>query len=797
MAHGPTCIAGIVSLAGIAVLAQPLKADVVRFPMALCETADGTVWAGTDGDGLWYSNVVTKAWVRDARYGGVGGDCSFCLYEDSNGCLWSGSLSEGPCVYNGQEWRSYPLESGFLGSRVFSIAGSSDGSVWVASDGGLARYSSATDSWRFWTRDDGLPENEIMAVACDNKGRVYLGHATAGVSIGDSADDYSQWRTVSAPWKFKGGKYEVPPAEKGVGLPSNLLNCLMVHADGTVFAGTLSGLAISTDRGDNWSFIRAKDYYKYLGQNETPALERKGRRLLLDDYVSSLTPLGETTVLICGREGGTSVYDIRRRTVLQDEKREGEEWITSSIRLRDGRVLLGTYGGGIVQSTWKGTPIAVAASRLAQGQRIFPRTPIEATDGRRKGSLNVQSSGHPPAFYLRDDWETKGDWWGRYGLRDAILCAMYAQWGDFECVNAEEADYLVKGWIGPNARKFECRRNWLHWIVTDNPNSLWLPVQGIRRQAEWDDYGETYGRYFNGPDLTVQIQMPKGVHDIALYFFNKDGHDGQNRRRDYLIEMSRIAPDKTPVLARARVKDFWNGVYKVFRVNEEGTYFFRIRRQGSFATILSGVFIQGAHEVWESVEEPFMNTASYMGGVVYQEPLPTFNGNPASKLAIACTNAVRHHEKAVTGKTFDWARFGLARIYAASVKRMDSDTNEHLRWRMRRWSKADKEKFNYYTKLIWAGVQIKCWWYILRKNAKYSKNTVDSLEDLNAAVKGKHLLRSLDDWIEAVPPERREYVVPPSSNFWERAALTRYHFRPPVSECEKEDEGKEIKEWIP
>ena len=771
--------------------AQSAKGVSVSFPVALVQTVDGTIWAGTDGDGLWYSNDVVKAWVKDTQYEKIGGNCAFSLYEDSLGRLWAGSLAEGPCVYDGRTWRAFPLESGFCGSRVFAISGSGNGVVWIASDGGLARYSSKTDTWRFWTRADGLPENEILSIACDRNGRVYLGHATAGISIGRKEDDYSQWKVVSAPWAFKGGKYEVTPSEVGAGLPSNLMNDLYVHEDGTVFAGTISGLAISEDQGESWSYIRAKDYYKYLGLVDNPNLTRKGKHLLPDDYVTSFCPLGKESVLVACREGGVCAYDIRRRAIVQEPGDSEIQWITSSIRTRDGAILLGSYGGGIVHAMAKGKPCRRSEPIGPDELPRFPRLPFEATEGGNSRPQSLKGK-KIPAFYLRDDWETKGDWWGRYGLRYAVLCAVFAQWGDFICVDGPWGRYMVSGWIGPNHRKIEGMRRWLHWLVTDNPNTLWLIQQGIRRQAEWDDHGETYGRYFNGPDLTVEVHVPAGGNDVAFYFFNKDGREGQNRRRDYLIEMSRVGEKKSPILARARVKDFWNGVYKVFRINESGDYLFRIRRQGSFAAILSGVFVQGAQEPRESVVEPFMNTALFMGGVVYQAPLPTFNGNPDSKLAKACTNGVFRLERASSGREYDRVRFATTRMYAACTRQMDAETNEHLRWKLKRWLPEDRSEFYRYMMLCWTGAQIKNWPLILWDHAKCSKNTVDSLEILKKGWKGDTF--TLESWINLVPPERREYVAEPSPGFWRRAAQTAYHFRPPLSaedsETKKEKEKK-------
>ena len=39
--------------------------------------------------------------------------------------------------------------------------------MWVGTNGGLLRYNKVTDTWRHYTVDDGLPNNEIWTVVLD------------------------------------------------------------------------------------------------------------------------------------------------------------------------------------------------------------------------------------------------------------------------------------------------------------------------------------------------------------------------------------------------------------------------------------------------------------------------------------------------------------------------------------------------------------------------------------------------------------------------------------------------------
>ncbi|MCX7049884.1 MAG: hypothetical protein NTX50_30930 [Candidatus Sumerlaeota bacterium] len=204
--------------------------------------------------------------------------------------------------------------------------------------------------------------------------------------------------------------------------------------------------------------------------------------------------------------------------------------------------------------------------------------------------------------------------------------------------------------MGPHATENDSLRHWIHWITTDNPRSLYVPNQAIRRQAEWDDHGEAFPRTHEGPDLWIYIDAWAQVNRFALYFYNKDGHKGENRNRDYRIEIylhssppampdgstrgpllsnGKLLPSdlRTPdgslapntykkffrlnglpitaqrePIAQARVRDFWGGVYKQFVLTGPCKYWVRIQKGTSLNTIVSGCFLDpltGPRPKWD------------------------------------------------------------------------------------------------------------------------------------------------------------------------------------------------------
>lgn len=109
-----------------------------------------------------------------------------------------------------------------------------------------------------------------------------------------------------------------------------------------------------------------------------------------------------------------------------------------------------------------------------------------------------------------------------------------------------------------------------------------------------------------GPDLYVSLRVPAGDFTLSLYDFNKDGHAGNNRLRDYRFSL-RPHPSELPLesiegfeswpeLANGRIRDFWGGVYKRFLVRGPQTLTVQVGRNYSFNTILAGVFLDKVSE---------------------------------------------------------------------------------------------------------------------------------------------------------------------------------------------------------
>jgi len=191
------------------------------FVTCLAADREGQIWVGTEDQGVWRYDAtaaVDRAWTHFTTDNGLGDDNAYAIAVDSLDRVWVGTLNHGVSVYNGREWRSYGIQEGLLGSRVFAIGVCpTDGDIWTATDSGLTRYSLKKGTWSYYTRLNGLPCDQANALAFDRKGNLFVGTQSDGIAVGSAASGYRTWSVTRGPDR-------PPPKAGGAGLPTSLIN---------------------------------------------------------------------------------------------------------------------------------------------------------------------------------------------------------------------------------------------------------------------------------------------------------------------------------------------------------------------------------------------------------------------------------------------------------------------------------------------------------------------------------------------------------------------------------------------
>ncbi|MGC9261103.1 MAG: hypothetical protein ACP5I8_13640, partial [Phycisphaerae bacterium] len=322
--------------------------------------------------------------------------------------------------------------------------------------------------------------------------------------------------------------------------------------------------------------------------------------------------------------------------------------VSAILPLANGQTLVGHYGVGVSvahfvsPSPWSRMAVAVKG----WAERLLPSLwhaglpePAKAPTSRQLAALyhNLLKKNIPPesagsqVIPITDDWRTQGTWLGRYGRSWACLFAFRPSRVNFDYVWAPGplALHHTEG-IGPHQLKIsygafhpaegDVLNLNMTWLATAKRRELELPEVYLdqcitRRTATWkadrrgseiDDHSEVYPATWQGPDLYVYLHIPPGMYTLSLYFFNKDGHFGQNRDRDYVISMlpmpasyhfgSVFLPHTAPLaemrgIAQSRVVNFCGGVWKRFIVRGPMKLAIRMAREYSFVTLLQAAML--------------------------------------------------------------------------------------------------------------------------------------------------------------------------------------------------------------
>jgi len=666
---------------------------------ALCPGPHGTVWIGTEESGIWRYDPAAPADKQFTPYttqDGLGDNNAYTLAVDKAGRLWAGTLNHGVSVFNGKQWRTYGPVDGPLGSRVFALAvNPKDGGVWGATEAGLFRY--VNSRWTYFTRADGLPSDQANALAFDQGGTLYVGTQCDGIAIASPADGYKSWRVVPGP-------AALPNAPSGTGLPSALINCLLVTKNGTVYAGTTCGLASTQDKGVTWHYRRGLDWKaKEEGRYPpvTPVSVTISGNLLSEDYVTALAERADGSIFVGHRQTSVEAFSpktwLRVQSGLNGAMTDSD---ISSLLVAGQTAWAGLYGGGLLPPGAAPAETTLASSQPAAPLPV-PPLPVSAkppTLAELKTMISRANAllGDMPVgsgVYLGEDWRTQGDWVGRYGRQYAELCAIQSPFDHFP---VSTLGYSAQCFEGPQHPKGENFRRWVTWITTDNPHSLYDPIIGHRRQAEMDDHGEAYDPSQEGPGLYFKVIVPAGLHRVSFYFFNKDGYFSGNRFRDYLIQLKPYAAsldqaEKAAPLAQARVHNFRGGVYPQFLLAGPSTYYFRLARNDSFNVICSAVFIDRVADTIAAKED--MNTL-FLAGKRYDPPtsakLPlTPNVELAKRL---WGNPSSQHPYRIDAKNFTADRVLAYRAAVAAHAPQALLDNWH--WNLRLWSESDRQQFD-------------------------------------------------------------------------------------------------------
>ena len=157
------------------------------------------------------------------------------ILQDSQGFMWFGT-EDGLVRYDGQELVRYgysPKEDrGLPGNFVNQIVEGPQHNLWLALNGGLARWNRAKDEFKVYRHDlhdpNSLASDQVNAVSIDAQGRIWIGTTDGGLDVLDPGTG-----------RFEHLRHDA--AEPG-SLASNHVTTLIRDHGGDLWVGTDQGL---------------------------------------------------------------------------------------------------------------------------------------------------------------------------------------------------------------------------------------------------------------------------------------------------------------------------------------------------------------------------------------------------------------------------------------------------------------------------------------------------------------------------------------------------------------------------
>ena len=221
------------------------------------QTRDGSVWIGSDSNGLnqLLPNGQVRVWNRkqglpdsavysllEARDGGLligfrsgvlarlrngkvtiyhdpeGTKSSLnSLFEDRDGNVWAGFYGTGVARFKDGRFEHISMTG-----RIPGIAQTPDGALWFADDGGGVRQW-FHGRWTQYTTANGLPSNHAMCIYADKSGDVWVGTASGGLS------------------RIRAGRITTWTVDQG--LPGTTVGSVIEDNEGYLWLGGDSGIA--------------------------------------------------------------------------------------------------------------------------------------------------------------------------------------------------------------------------------------------------------------------------------------------------------------------------------------------------------------------------------------------------------------------------------------------------------------------------------------------------------------------------------------------------------------------------
>lgn len=313
-----------------------------NYVVDITQDKTGFMWFATESGLNRFDGKEFKIYKKffQNNTGISGNELNKVLADKVDNAVWIATQREGLNMFDCKTDSFHVFRHDSLNNKsiasdaITTLENDANGNLWIGTyASGIDYYDKKTKEFIHYNQSTipNLVSNQIWSIACDEKGKLYIGHVLSGFSVLSIKD-----KTV---------KNFIHREDDPNSLPDNDVRCIFIDRFDNIWIGTNNGLALFNPETEKFTCF----YNQKNKQNS-----------LISNTVFSITQTNDNRLWIGTEKGGISILDIRKemflssenisfQNIYQSDDDYGLSHSTVKTIFQDcfNNIWIGTYSGGV------------------------------------------------------------------------------------------------------------------------------------------------------------------------------------------------------------------------------------------------------------------------------------------------------------------------------------------------------------------------------------------------------------------------------------------------------------------